>query len=171
MNLLDYKMNGMRNYLIIFAAIALSMSACKKDSTPVFGVNDVDVSSNTGDKDNLKSATEFISIAYADIFQTTVTSQTLDALTVPYVAFGDNTVIEDMIIRNFLNEPTAIIPSEQDMRADIPAFINEAYSRFYNREPDAFEAWQWEEYINSDQDLTVEVIYYAFMTSEEYRYY
>lgn len=158
--------------LLIFSIALTALFACSKDDEQiVFGVNDVDLYQSSGEKDNLKSATEFISIAYADVFQTTVTSSILERLTIPYIAFGDNELIEDEIIRNMLNNQSAIIPSNQDMRNDIPKFVEETYVRFYNREPDAFEAWQMEEFITQDPNLTVELIYYAFMTSEEYRYY
>lgn len=161
----------MKNQLIYIILLATLFACSKDEEQVVFGVNDVDLYQNSEEKDNLKSATEFISIAYADIFQTTVTSDILERLTIPYIAFGDNELIEDDIIRNMLNNQNAILPSDQAMRTDIPQFVKETYIRFYNREPDAFEAWQMEEFINQDPNLTVELIYYAFMTSEEYRYY
>lgn len=164
-------MEVMRKLLVISISCLLLLAACSKNEDVVFGVNDVNLYQNSGQKDNQKSAAEFISIAYADIFQTTVTSNVLERLSIPYVAFGDNKLIEDVIIRNMLNNPNAILPTDPQMRADVANFIEETYQRFYNRNPDAFEAWQMEEFIMQDPDLTVELIYYAFMTSEEYRYY
>ncbi|MCI5058248.1 MAG: hypothetical protein MRY83_19210, partial [Flavobacteriales bacterium] len=120
---------------------------------------------------NFKTTSEFISIAYSDLFGTTIDDQKLTDLSLALVAFGDKKLIEDMIIKNFLNEPGSNIPSVQDMQGDIPKFIQETYRKFYNRDPNEFETWQIEKAINEDSNLTPELIYYAFLTSNEYRYY
>ena len=58
-----------------------------------------------------------------DIFGKTIPSGTLDDLITTYISFGDVAVIEDLIIRNFLNSSEAVIPSDSEMRADVNSFI------------------------------------------------
>ena len=63
------------------------------------------------------------------------------------------------------------MPTDQIMRADIDQFITDTYLRFYVREPGQYERWQLKQMIEQDAEITPEMIYYAFLTSDEYRYY
>ena len=141
------------------------------DLDHIFGVNDVTVSQDGVNKPNVKSTTEFISIAYSDIFGTTIDQNTLLELSYAYIAFSDKKLIEDMIIRNFLNQSGVTIPSQSEMTSDVGQFVRDTYKKFYNREPNEFEKWQVAELINNDGNMTPELAYYSFMTSNEYRYY
>jgi hypothetical protein len=57
------------------------------------------------------------------------------------------------------------------MRADLGAFVNASFRKFFVREPTAFEQWFVEDIIVRDSTISPEVVYYAFMTSNEYRFY
>ena len=57
------------------------------------------------------------------------------------------------------------------MSADVSAFVSATYRKFYNRDPNEFEKWQIVNYINTSSNVTPELVYYSFMTSDEYRYY
>ncbi|MES2593109.1 MAG: hypothetical protein V4608_14595 [Bacteroidota bacterium] len=157
--------------LLIFAALAIT--GCKKEpkKSYVYGVNNVNVTQDGVAKPNVKSTVEFISIAYSDLFGNTINLATLTDLGTAYDAFGDKKLIEDLIIRNFLNAPGVSIPSTAAMNADVPLFAVNTYKKFYNREPNEFELWQLTNLINTDANTTPELVYYAFMTSNEYRYY
>jgi len=162
-----------------FKFIALSLiglflfttPACKKENIFIYDIEDVKVSRSNSTKENLKNEIEFISIAYADVFGTSPNQSSLNALSVIYLSFGDKKLIEDLIIKNMLNNAGAQIPSDTEMRADIEVFIRNAYLKLYNRQPDEFELWKLNELISSDQSLTAKLIYYSMMTSDEYRYY
>lgn len=154
--------------LILFAAVLFS---CKKDVSYIYDVNDVTVSQTGISKPNVKSTLEFISIAYSDLFGTTIGAGELTDLSLCYLAFGDKKFIEDLIIRNFLNKTGVIIPTQAAMTADVPAFVQATYRKFYNRDPNEFEKWQVVNYINGTATITPELVYYSFMTSDEYRYY
>jgi hypothetical protein len=147
------------------------MSACKKEKTFLYEVEDVTISPSGTGKDNVKSTTEFISIAYADLYGTGISSTYLQQLNVIYNSFGDKKLIEERIIRAFLNDPAAIIPASVSVNGDTAQFIINTYKKFYNRMPDAFESYYVKELIRTDIYTTPRVIYYSFMTSDEYRYY
>lgn len=165
-------MKRISQYLLLaFVGVVFTFSACKKENVYIYEVNDVDVAKPDADKPNVKSTTEFISIAYSDLFGTQISQAKLVNLQLVYAAFGDLKLMEEMIIKNFLNETGVDIPSSQEMRADVELFVEESYIKFYNRRPNEFEKWHVVNTINEDTELTPELIWYAMMTSNEYRYY
>ena len=157
-------------YCTLLFSLAV-FTSCKKDTNYVYGVNDVNVSQPGISKPNVKSTIEFISIAYSDLFGTSIPASDLTNLSLCYLAFGDKKFIEDLIIRNFLNKTGVIIPTQATMSADVPVFVQATYRKFYNRDPNEFEKWQMVNYINNTSTITPELVYYSFMTSDEYRYY
>ena len=160
----------MRNIVLIFSVLILF--SCKKEKNVIYKLNDVTIEQNSANKDHLKSTTEFISIAYSDIFGTVISTNKLADLTTIYKAFGDKKLIEQMVIKNFLNEPTNLIPViDTTSVTTIKDFVTDAYKKLYNRNPDEYELWFVADMITKDNDLTAELVYYSLMTSNEYRYY
>ncbi len=157
--------------ILIFVLICIGIASCKKDVKYVYDVNNSTVSQPGANKPNVKSTLEFISIAYSDLFGTSIGAGDLTDLSLCYLAFGDKKFTEDLIIRNFLNKPGVTIPTQAAMAADVPAFVQATYRKFYNRDPNEFEKWQVVNNINSNAAITPELVYYSFMTSDEYRYY
>lgn len=165
-------MPGFHNKLLLAVILTvLAFASCKKETIFIYGIEDVDVRRNGGNKQNLKNEIEFISIAYNDIFGTSPSQSMLSQLSLIYLAFGDKKLLEDLIIKNMLNHASAQIPSDTQMRSNVEEFVHELYLRLYNRSPDEFEAWKLREFIESDPNLNVKEIYYAMMTADEYRYY
>ena len=160
----------MRNIVLIFSVLILF--SCKKEKNVIYQLNDVTIEQNSANKDHLKSTTEFISIAYSDIFGTVIPTNKLADLTTIYKGFGDKKLIEEMVIKNFLNEPTIQIPQiDRSSMSTINNFVTDAYKKLYNRNPDEYELWFVADLITKDDDLTAELVYYSLMTSNEYRYY
>ena len=151
---------------LIFGAIA-----CTKEKSYLYQVTNVNVTQPGGNKQNVKSTEEFISLAYSDLFGTTIPKQELINLTQAYNSFGDLKLIEDMIIRNFLNTTGIVIPSSATMRADVNGFVSSSYQKFLNRNPNAYEKWFITNVIQSDTTISPVLVYYSFMTSNEYMYY
>jgi len=150
--------------------ISLAFLSCKKtETTTVYQVQEVFVDQPGADKPNVKKSTEYISIAYSDLFQKNIPAELLSELTESYIAFADVTIIEDLIIRNFLNDSEVIVPTDQTMRADIGAFVKSCYNQFYGREPSGQEVWFLQKLIEENSGLTPDVIYYSFLTCNEYR--
>ena len=157
---------------LIFIFSILLLFSCKKEKNVTYQLNDVTIENNSANKDHLKSTTEFISIAYSDIFGTVISTNKLADLTTIYKAFGDKKLIEQMVIKNFLNEPTIQIPQiDRSSMSTINNFVTDAYKKLYNRNPDEYELWFVADLITKDDDLTAELVYYSLMTSNEYRYY
>jgi hypothetical protein len=157
---------------LIFILSILILFSCKKEKKVTYNINDVNITQNAVVKDHLKSTTEFISIAYSDIFGTVITTNKLAELSTMYKAFGDKKLIEEMVIKNFLNEPTIQIPQiDRTSVATIQNFVTDSYKKLFNRTPDEYELWYVAESIVMDSDLTAELVYFSLMTANEYRYY
>ncbi|MEZ5174482.1 MAG: hypothetical protein R2850_13500 [Bacteroidia bacterium] len=160
-----------RNQILALMFLLIVTASCKKETEYIYEVNPVSARKDQINKGIPKSTVEFISIAYSDLFGETIPQNSLGKLTLLYLAFGDKHLIEDMLIKNMLNSPSVSLPSNQNMRNDIPLFVNNAYLKLYNREPNELEAYTLGQSISDDTDLTPELIYYSMMTSDEYRYY
>ena len=171
----DFKLNRMakKNWFIgiVVAYLLLFNVSCKKEKTYVYDVKDVTVTGDGSAKENVKTTTEFISIAYSDIFGTTIPNPELVKLSTAYSDFGDKKLVEEMIIKNFLNMPSANVPTKAFMQANVNLFVKNTYKKFFNREPNEFELWSLTNTINTDTNITPELIYFGAMTSNEYRYY
>lgn len=160
-----------KNNTILLLLFLLLFWGCSKEKTFIYDVNTLNINAQDGDKVNVKTTTEFISIAYSDLFGTTISQDKLFKLNIAYTSFGDKKLIEDRIIKNFLNDTQVIIPTDQSMRDDIPVFITNAYKKFLNRLPDEFEKYYLVNMIQTDTDIKSVDVYYSLMTATEYRYY
>lgn len=63
------------------------------------------------------------------------------------------------------------IPDMATMRSDAKGFIQEAYKKFYGREPKDEELSFWVDYINQHPEVTPKLVYFAFISSEPYSRY
>lgn len=150
----------------------LLFTSCKKEEKEyVYQVTDVVVAQAGAEKPNVKTSTEYISIAYSDAFGANIPTSKLDALKTIYITFGDVGVTEDLIIRNFLADGAADVPSQSEMEADVDQFVIDAYKRIYNRVPSEYELWFVKDCIQKDSNISPFVVYYSLMTSNEYRQY
>ena len=167
MTMLVYKLRNIIP-LVIFALL----SACTKDNKKyIYKIEDVEIMEPGALKPSVKTSTEYISIAYSDIFGSTISTDLLNDLKKNYISFGDVGVTEDLIIRNFLNNSAAQIPSKAEMNNNIKQFVIDAYKKVYNRTPNEYEQWFLTNHIQNNSDVTPEVVYYSLMTSNEYRHY
>lgn len=155
----------------LFIFLIGMLFSCTIEKDVEYEVDGVSVPLSGGEKVNQKSTTEFISIAYADLFGTEIPQSRLVNLSIAYTSFGDLRVIEDRIIRNFLNDTNAIIPPLPSVSGDTMLFINNSYKKFFNREASEFEKYQWRELIRSNPSADPLTVYYSLMTSDEYRFY
>lgn len=160
-----------RKAILILALLTIGWAGCKKEKIYTYEVNDVTVDQEGAVKPNVKSDLEVISIAHTDLFGATIAPNKLEQLSTAYRSLGDKRLMIDMIILNFLNEPNVDIPTDAAMRADINSFVETVYRRLFVREPTSFERWFVSDLISKDSDITPDLVFYAFMTSNEYRYY
>src|SRR5688572_24222801 len=163
MNLQVYKIAG-----LFLSLVAMS---CTKEKDIVYELNPVEVSQQGTDKSQPKTTDQFVSIAWQDLFGSSIPQSEMAKLNTVYTAFGDKKIVEDLIIRNFLNKPGVQIPVVPSVNGDTAAFIKATYMKFYNREPGVFEAYYLQEQFRLNPVLKPEGLYYALMTSDEYRFY
>ena len=90
--------------LLLFLGVVFLITSCKKETDFIYGVTDVDIQKPDANKPNVKSTFTFISIAYSDLFGANISQTQLVELQTAYAAFGDQRLIEQMIIKNFLND-------------------------------------------------------------------
>jgi hypothetical protein len=149
----------------------LAAFSCKKEINLVYQLDEVTLQQAEIEKNNVKTQLEFISIAYTDLFGTTISQHDLENMALAYDAFGDNKLMEDLIIRNLIVKNDNHIPETQDMRADPEGFVRDVYAGLFNREANEYELWYFTNLINEDTALTAELVYYSFLTADEYRTY
>lgn len=159
----------MKKLLIPF--LLLLHTGCNKEKRYIYEVQEQELYQNSNEKKTLKTTTQFISIAYSDLFGISITNAELTKFDVALQALGDKAVMQDMIVKSLLNRSGVQIESNNAMRADIVAFVESTYLRLYNRKPNEFEAWKMKDLIEKNADVTPVMVYYSLMTSEEYRYY
>lgn len=154
---------------IIFLGL---FSSCKKQETKYeYAVNNEDILPANISKTRLKTSDQYISILYANLFQKALSSNQVFAITQCFDSVGDQILARQVLIANLMNKPGVIIPTVQDMNADIEKFITETYVRFYVRNPTESEKAYIKKTIQADPNLTPELIYMSFALSDEYMYY
>jgi len=160
-------------YKKAFLGLFLSamLLSCKKHEINQYEINNVNVTSNSGSKNNLKNDLQLISIMYSDLYGNSIPSTTLQNLYNGYISFGDKNIIVEKITQNFLLDPLAVVPSDSIMRLDPDTYITNAYKKFLIRTPSEAELWYIKNTIEQSNNLTSRDVYYAILTSEEYKHY
>lgn len=159
------------NYLFTLIAIVILFASCKKDYNYIYDVGSEAVYSSNAEKTKQKSSTQFLSILYSNLFQTSISQQELNDLSELRMAIGDKQIADDLVITSYINDGSVQIPTDAAMRADIDQFVEDTYLRFYLRKPNPYELRYLQESIEGDTDLTPDLIYTAFAESNEYKFY
>lgn len=162
---------GLLAYLVSVLFLYSGCNTKTIEDRYIYEVQTNEIYQSASQKQTLKTTTQFVSIAYSDLFNSSITNDKLNSLDIAYQSLGDKKVIEDMIIKTFLEQASSLVPSNSVMRSDISTFVQNTYLRFYNRKPNEFEAWKVKDMIEKNADITPKMIYYTLMTSDEYRYY
>ncbi len=149
----------------------LLLMACKKEYDYIYDLGSEAVYSSNAEKDKQKSSTQFISILYSNLFQSSISQQESNDLSELRLAIGDKQIADDLVISAYINNAAVQIPTNADMRANIEQFVEDTYLRFYLRKPTPYEARYLKEVIESDPDFSPELIYTAFAESNEYKFY
>ena len=162
----------MRVYKIILGLlIIIGMVSCQSDNSYLYEVNAIELASSNSGKIKPKTTDQYISILYANLFQKALSANELVEIRRLIESIGDKELAHELIISNFMNRPGVIIPSDEDMRGDIDTFLDETYRRFYVREPTEAEKAFLKNMIQSNPDITAELVYFSFAMSEEYQFY
>lgn len=86
-------------------------------------------------------------------------------------SIGDKELAREVIISNFMNKPGVILPSAEEMNANMDAFIDETYVRFLVRYPSEAERTYVRNFIEGNPFMTPELVYFSFALSNEYMFY
>lgn len=159
-----------KNSILLLLLIGLAFTACKEE-TYLYEVSKNEVSPATADKQKSKTPEQYISILYANLFQKALGVDELLDITDLIYSIGDKDLAHEQVISNFMNSDVVILPSDESLRSAPIEFVMDTYERFFVREPNELEKEYWVNYIESHPDVTVELIYFAFAISNEYRYY
>lgn len=161
---------------LLFLTVLLWQTSCNKKveiqkNRYIFNVEDQELYQSSAQKQYLKTTDQFISIAYSHLFGVSITNNELNQYNVSLQALGDKATIQDMIVKSLINRNNVVLVTDNAMRADIAAFVEQTYLRFYNRKPNEFERWKMKDLIEKNTDISPKMIYYSMMTGDEYRYY
>ncbi len=156
--------------LLTLALIVLSLNSCKKEIY-VYDVNTQVVEAVDLNKNRQKTPEQYISVLYANLFQKGLSANALVDISNVIQSIGDKQIAYEMLLSNFMNMTGLQIPSNEAMRADIPAFVRETYKRFYVRYPTQAELYWFVQFIENHPNLSSEVIFLSFALSNEYYFY
>lgn len=163
-------MRGSKSALALVLALTMVFSACRKEED-IYEVNPEGLQLVETSKFKLKTTNQYVAILYANLFQTALSANKLVEINRLFDAIGDDQVAKEVLISNFMNDSDVIIPSDTDMRADPETFIYETYVRFLIRRPTEAEQAYFVNLIETNTDITAELIYFSFALSDEYEYY
>jgi len=158
--------------IICLAALLMVQVSCKQvENDYVYDVNTVDALPPNAGKIKEKSVEQYVSILHANLFQTAISPDELVEVSKVIQSIGDKELAHEVLISNFMNEADIIIPSDSVMRNDMDAFIDETYRRFLVREPTISEKTYFRNFLESNPNVTPEMVYFSFALSDEYLFY
>lgn len=163
--------NSIKQFALFLLLTSALLGACKKEQTIVFGVNNVGISEDKSNKIKKKNGAEYISILYTNLYQKAISPNQLYKTQNVLYSIGDQDVANEMLLSNYFNTGSIIMPSNAIMRSDIDAFVVNTFKRFYLRYPSEGEKAFLKQYISKSNAVSVEMVYTAFATSKEYQYY
>jgi hypothetical protein len=160
------------NYLPALLPALIFFTSCKKEINPDrYEVNPVELYSSIGDKTKIKSREQYVSILYTNLFQQALSGNQLVEIIDCLESIGDKELGREVLISNFMNQAGVQLPSDSLMRSNPDEFIAETYERFFVREPSQAEITWFKNFIESNPQLSPELVYFAFALSNEYLYY
>ena len=162
---------NMRTFKILSISIFfLVLFSCNREE-PIFEINQINSSSYNANKNKLKSTMQYISILYANLFQTALSSNELVEIANCIESIGDKQIAHEIVVSSFMNSEDVTIPADSVMRADLNYFIEETYKRFYVRDITEAERKFFLDFFESNPNVSSEVVYMAFALSNEYQFY
>jgi hypothetical protein len=160
--------------LAFFLLLLIGVSACKKKDTNTYEVVDTNTYGNNLDKDKSKSNIEFHSILSTNLFQKPSSINELSRTDRVMQSCGDKSLINEVIISNYMNSANVKLPSRKMMTDSTERFVEETFIRFFIRRPTEAEKTWFTNFINankSNPNFRPELVYTAFAASDEYMFY
>jgi len=149
--------------------VFLFLAACK-EKDDVYDVNQIKAQLNTP-KTREKSDEQYIAVLYADMFNTPISVAQMTAVSHVFMSLGDKDLVRELLISNYMNKSNVQLPSNEQMRSNIPLFVTQTYRKFLVRDPTEAALEYFTKYIQNRPNVTPELVYYAFASSNEYTFY
>lgn len=162
---------NMRAFDILLFISLLFVAACGSNDRYLYEVNTIDVLASNDHKSRQKSEDQYLATLYTNLFQQSVSGNKLADMREVLASFGDKDLGRQMLISRLLIDPAVNIPTNEEMRADLDAFVLETYRRFLVREPSMAELTYLKNILIKNPQLTPDMIYLSFTLSEEYQFY
>lgn len=163
--------NFKQSLYIIYSIVLIINTNCSKELQVKYQVNSVNIYETKAQKIKAKNEAEYISILYTNLYQSAIDPTVLFQSQCVLYSIGDQNVAKEMLLSGYFNQSSIKIPSNAEMRNNIPVFIENTYKRFYLRLPTEAEKMYFKNYISNNTNVTVEMVYTAFSTSDEYSFY
>lgn len=157
-------------YIILVSSVLL-FSCTKKQTETSYEIKPQRVYSSEINKFKLKTEAQYLSILNTDLTQLPMSPARLNRAVRVLESFGDRETANEIIISNIMNDPNLSIPPDAYMREHTEQFIIETYNRFFVRNPSQAELAYFLNFIESNNKVTVEMVYTAFASSNEYMFY
>ena len=157
--------------LLGFLSLLLWISSCQKDDPVVYEVNPQDILSPTEGKIKEKSPEQFVAVLHANLFGTPISVSDQVEVERLLRSTGDKRLTWELLVSSYMNDPNVQLPDNMIIQNDMDGFIVETYNRFYFRPPSQIELEWWRNYLTNNPDVSTELVYLAFATSDEYFFY
>jgi hypothetical protein len=152
----------------------IGISSCKKKDSNTYQVVDTNSYGDNLNKDKSKSNIEFHSILSTNLFQKPSSINELSRTDRVMQSCGDKSLINEVIISNYMNSANVKLPSRKMMTDSTERFVEETFIRFFIRRPTEAEKTWFTNFINankSNPNFRPELVYTAFAASDEYMFY
>ncbi len=159
---------------LLISCFLFSFVQCKKDRNTRYEIVETPSYGDNLNKDKDKTNIEFHSILSTNLFQKPSSINELTRTDRVIQSCGDKTLINEVIISNYMNSSQVILPSRKRMVDSTERFVEETYVRFFIRRPTEAEKTWFINFINankSNPSFRPELVYTAFSASDEYMFY
>jgi hypothetical protein len=159
---------------LLISCFLFSFVQCKKDRNTRYEIVETSSFGDNLNKDKDKTNIEFHSILSTNLFQKPSSINELTRTDRVIQSCGDKTLINEVIISNYMNSSQVILPSRRRMVDSTERFVEETYVRFFIRRPTEAEKTWFINFINankSNPSFRPELVYTAFSASDEYMFY
>jgi hypothetical protein len=164
--------NFNRNFFLVLVSVVLFFVACNRaKSEREYGVVNKRVQGSTISKTRLKTEAQYLAILSTDLTQLPISPLRLNRAIRVLNSIGDRETANEIIISNYMNSPDIKLPEEAYMRQQTEVFVRETFVKFFVRYPSEAEVAFFVQFIKSNPEVTVEMVYTAFAASTEYMYY
>jgi ABC-type uncharacterized transport system auxiliary subunit len=168
----------LKRLLALTGTCALLLGACTKEITQqhvydntIYLLDTVPVYTSSVEKTKKKTPEQFLTILYADLYNQAISSNEMAEMSQLLLSIGDKLMVRELLLSSFMNAGGVNLPTDSEMRADVDAFVEDTYIRFFVRLPTEYERYYLRERIENDLDLSPELIFTSFALSTEYQYY